>query len=170
MGWEAIFPTLFLSGEMNRLQFSYDLLPASLSDLSQFNALEKACFPLDAWPLIEQFAVLTFPGIVRLKAVHTGRMIGFISGDARRVQKTGWITTLAVHPEFRRRGVGEALLHACEQALRMPVVKLSVRRTNLEAQYLYTRNGYHKVEEWRRYYEGGEDAIVMEKRIPEFKT
>jgi ribosomal protein S18 acetylase RimI-like enzyme len=34
---------------------------------------------------------------------------------------------------------------------------------------LYLKNGYHKVETWRRYYEGGEDAIVMEKDMPAFK-
>lgn len=147
----------------------YKLLPASLADLSQLGALERVCFPLDAWPLIEQIAALTFPSTVRIKAVHAERMIGFVGGDIRRSRKTGWITTLAVLPEFRRMGIGEALLRACEQALGMPLVKLSVRRTNLEAQLLYMKNGYHKVETWRRYYEGGEDAIVMAKEISEFK-
>lgn len=147
----------------------YDLLPASLGDLSQLGALEKACFPQDAWPLIEQIAALTFPATVRIKAVHAGKMIGFVGGDIRRSRRTGWITSLAVLPAYRRMGIGEALLRACEQALKMPLVKLSVRRTNLEAQLLYMKNGYHKVETWRRYYDGGEDAIVMEKIIPEFK-
>lgn len=154
---------------MNQTSLPYELLPASLGDLSQLGTLEKACFPLDAWPLIEQIAALTFPATVRIKAVHAGRMVGFVGGDIRRVRKTGWITTLAVLPEYRRMGIGQAMLQACEQALKMPLVKLSVRRTNLEAQLLYMKNGYHKVETWQRYYEGGEDAIVMEKDMPEFK-
>ena len=147
---------------------AYELLPASLSDLSQLGVLEKACFPQDAWPLIEQIAALTFPATVRIKAVHAGKMVGFVGGDIRRSRKTGWITTLAVLPAYRRQGIGEALLRACELALKMPLVKLSVRRTNLDAQMLYIKNGYHKVETWQRYYEGGEDAIVMEKAMPEF--
>ena len=154
---------------MDQQPLLYELLPASLADLSQLGEMEKACFPLDAWPLIEQIAALTFPATVRIKAVHTGRMVGFIGGDIRRLRKTGWITTLAVLPAYRRMGIGEALLCACEKALKMPLVKLSVRRTNLEAQLLYMKNGYHKVETWRRYFEGGEDAIVMEKAMPEFK-
>jgi len=154
---------------MDQRLLPYDLLPASLGDLSQLGALEKACFPLDAWPLIEQIAALTFPATVRIKAVHAGKMIGFVGGDIRRSRRTGWITSLAVLQEYRRMGIGEALLRACEQALKMPLVKLSVRRTNLEAQLLYMKNGYHKVETWRRYYDGGEDAIVMEKITPEFK-
>jgi ribosomal-protein-alanine N-acetyltransferase len=154
---------------MNQKSLTYELLPASLSDLSQLGVLEKACFPMDAWPWIEQIAALTFPATVRIKAVHAGSMVGFIGGDIRRSRKTGWITTLAVLPTYRRMGIGEALLRACEQALKMPLVRLSVRRTNLEAQLLYMKNGYHKVETWRRYYEGGEDAIVMEKTMSEFK-
>ncbi len=169
MGWELILPTHFYYMDMDQHSLLYELLPASLSDLSQLGALEKACFPLDAWPLIEQIAALSFPATVRIKAVHTGRMIGFVGGDIRRSRKTGWITTLAVLPQYRRMGIGAALLRACEQALKMPLVRLSVRRMNLEAQLLYMKNGYHKVETWQRYYQGGEDAIVMEKNMAEFK-
>ena len=163
------FPTHISYAAMTERPLFYELLPATLGDLSQLNALEKACFPLDAWPLIEQIAALTFPATIRIKAEHKGRLIGFVGGDIRRAHQTGWITTLEVLPEYRRLGIGEALLRAGEQALRMPLVKLSVRRTNLEAQLLYLKNGYHKVETWRRYYEGGEDAIVMEKDMPAFK-
>ncbi len=169
MGWERFIPTHIYYSTMTEKSLSYELLPASLGDLSQLGVLERCCFPLDAWPLIEQIAALTFPGTVRIKAVCAGRMVGFIGGDLRRYHHTGWVTTLAVLPEYRRQGIGEALLHACEQALKMPLVKLSVRRTNLEAQLLYIKNGYHKVATWRKYYEGGEDAIVMEKEMPEFK-
>ncbi|MBP9675220.1 MAG: GNAT family N-acetyltransferase [Anaerolineaceae bacterium] len=150
--------------------YPYDLTPASLSDLSQLNSLEKACFPLDAWPLIEQIAVLTFPGIVRIKAVQYEMMVGFIGGDAKKLQKTGWITTLAVLPQFRRQGLAGALLHACEQALKMPTVRLSVRASNQDAIYLYTKHGYSQVDVWRHYYQGGEDAIVMSKFFPQFQS
>jgi len=142
---------------------------AKINDLGPLRKLEKECFPLDAWPLIDLITMLLLPGTIRIKAEHKGRLIGFVGGDIRRAHQTGWITTLAVLPEYRRLGIGEALLRAGEQALRMPLVKLSVRRTNLEAQLLYLKNGYHKVETWRRYYEGGEDAIVMEKDMPAFK-
>jgi ribosomal-protein-alanine N-acetyltransferase len=145
----------------------FHLLPASLGDLSQMRAMEKVCFPLDAWPLIEQIGVLVLPGVVRIKAVQDERMIGFIAGDVRQRIRTGWITTLSVFPEFRRQGVGRALLEACEAQMGMPKVRLAVRKSNMDARRLYLSSGYHQVEVWERYYEGGEDAIVMEKHLPD---
>lgn len=139
------------------------LQPASLSDLSQLGVMEKACFPLDAWPLIEQIGVLILPGCVRIKAMYTDRMIGFVSGDIRKKSNIGWISTLSVLPEFRRMGVGEALLLACEKEMGMDKVRLAARKSNLSAQMLYLKNGYQQIDTWAHYYEGGEDAIVMEK-------
>ena len=74
----------------------YTLETATLRDLQALGAMEKVCFPLDAWPLIEQFGVLVLPGIVRIKAVHGERMAGFIGGDVRKSRGEGWIMTLAV--------------------------------------------------------------------------
>jgi ribosomal protein S18 acetylase RimI-like enzyme len=147
----------------------FELQPATLSDLSQLGVMEKACFPLDAWPLIEQIGVLVLPGSVRIKAVYTDRMIGFVSGDIQKKRNTGWISTISVLPEFRRMGVGEALLLACEKEMRMYTVRLAVRKSNLSAQMLYRKNGYQQTETWAHYYEGGEDAIVMEKNLLEYK-
>ena len=50
-----------------------------------------------------------------LLAEHDGRVIGVILGthDERR----GWINRLAVHPDYRRRGIARRLIEACEQAL-----------------------------------------------------
>ncbi len=62
-------------------------------------------------------------------------------------------------------GVGEALLKAAEQEMGMPKVKLAVRKSNLNAQNLYLKNGYTRIETWPHYYEGGEDAVVMVKNV-----
>ena len=45
-----------------------------------------------------------------------GEMIGFAGGDLRPSEGTGWVATLAVLPQYRRQGVGTALLRACENA------------------------------------------------------
>lgn len=149
---------------MEELEFI--LLPATLSDLAQMRVMEKVCFPQDAWPLIEQIGVLMLPAVVRIKAVQGDKLVGFIAGDIRQKLKTGWVTTLSVLPEFRRHGVGKALLDACENQMGMPRVKLAVRKSNMEARRLYLSSGYRQVEVWERYYEGGEDAVVMEKLLP----
>lgn len=147
----------------------FTLHQAGLRDLQALREMERVCFPLDAWPLIELIGALTLPAVVRIKAVADNRLIGFVGGDIRRGQKLGWITTLSVLPEYRRLGVGNALLDACEQVMGMPLVKLCVRKSNLEAQTLYLKRGYVQRDVWKKFYEGGEDALVLEKDLPEFR-
>jgi ribosomal protein S18 acetylase RimI-like enzyme len=131
--------------------------------------LEQICFEKDAWPMLDLLTVLTFPATVRFKAVVGETMAGFISGDQRPRQQVGWITTIAVLPEYRQKGIAKALLIACEQEMGLPLVKLCVRRTNIPAQNLYQGMGYQHVDTWKRYYADSEDAWVYEKKIPEAK-
>lgn len=138
--------------------------PASLRDLGALRHVEQICFPKDAWPLMDLIGVLTFPGVVRLKAVNGKQMVGFIAGDIRRLEGVAWIATVAVLPEFRSRGIGAALLQACEAQISVNRIRLCVRPSNDVAIRLYERFGYTKVGEWTRYYQDGESALVMEKR------
>jgi ribosomal protein S18 acetylase RimI-like enzyme len=136
---------------------------ASLRDLGTLRRLEQICFPKDAWPLLDLIGVLTYPGVVRLKAVVNQQMVGFIAGDIRRLEGVAWIATVAVLPEFRHRGIGAALLQAFEGQIKVNRIRLSVRLSNDEAIRLYERAGYLKVGQWSRYYQDGESALVMEK-------
>ncbi len=149
--------------KVRRLKLDYELEPASLRDLGSLRTLEKLCFEKDAWPLIDLLGVLSLPGIVRLKAVRAGQMVGFIAGDAKPDDGIGWITTVGVHPGQRGRGIGTQLIAACELAMGMPRVRLSVRRSNTIAVKLYAGLGYHQVGVWEKYYHDGEDALILEK-------
>ncbi len=151
-----------MTGELHDPLFTIE--QADLGDLGGMRAIELACFPLDAWPLLELIGALTFPGLVRLKATSGGKMVGFVGGMVKRSEKEGWITTLGVLPAYRRFGIATALLDQCELAMGMPVIKLTVRKSNLGAQQLYRLRGYIPVETWERYYDGGEDGLVLEKR------
>ncbi|MDY6847378.1 MAG: GNAT family N-acetyltransferase [Chloroflexota bacterium] len=128
------------------------------------NHLEKNCFKSeDFWPFWDLIGILTFPGMVRLKAVVDERMVGFIGGEKEPGRKLGWVTTLAVLPAYRRRGIAMALLKEGEIALGMETIRLSVRASNHAAIRLYENAGYSLVNRWERYYTGGEDALVFEK-------
>jgi len=142
---------------------------AGLNDLGGMRTIEQVCFPKDAWPLLELIAALSLPGLVRFKTKVEDKMVGFVGGAVKKHKNEGWITTLGVLPGFRRLGIATALLDGCETALGMPIVKLSVRRSNLGAQTLYFERGYTHIEVWERYYEGGEDAFVLEKRLTDHK-
>ena len=140
-----------------------DILPASLRDLGPLRRIEQACFPKDAWPLLDRMAVLTWPEVIRLKAVVDGQMVGFIAGDPRRSEGMAWIATLGVLPEYRRQGIARTLLLECEKRLGAPRLRLCVRVDNTSAIQLYDQEGYARVGTWTKYYSDGGDALVMEK-------
>ncbi len=140
-----------------------EILTASLRDLGSLRHIEQACFPKDAWPLLDLIAVLTWPDIVRLKAVEAGQMVGFIAGDPRPSENLAWIASVCVIPEYQRRGIGRALLRACEQRMPQRRVRLCVRMSNAAAIRLYKEEGYASLDSWKKYYNDGEDALLMEK-------
>ena len=148
----------------HELEADVAIEPASLRDLNALRHVEKVCFPKDAWPLMDLIGVLTFPAVVRLKAMKGKDMVGFIAGDVRRLEGVSWIATVAVLPEFRGRGIGSALIQACEERISLNRIRLCVRVSNDTAIRLYEKLGYARVGEWSRYYQDGESALVMEKK------
>jgi ribosomal-protein-alanine N-acetyltransferase len=142
-----------------------EIAKATILDLSALHKLEKESFAKDAWPLFDLIAVLTFPNVIRIKAVEKNHMIGFIAGDPRPHEGFGWVATIAVDPRFRLRGIGRALLHACEKELSVPRVRLTVRTSNQGAISMYEKEGYQTIDMWQNYYNDGESAMVMEKTL-----
>jgi len=141
------------------------IIPATWRDLKDLRRVERLCFSIDSWPLLDIIGVLTMPGIVRLKAEIDRELIGFIAGDVRRTQRVAWIATFCVLPQHRNKGIGSALLLACEEKVDVQRVRLSVRISNQTAINLYRGAGYQKVSLWKAYYQNREDALVMEKEL-----
>lgn len=75
------------------------------------------------------------------------------------------ITTIATHPDYRGRGVGELMLSSLigvAYAAQARYVTLEVRVTNTIAQSLYRKYGFTQAGIRRRYYsDNHEDAYVM---------
>lgn len=75
------------------------------------------------------------------------------------------VTTIAVHPEYRGRGIGElmlATLIGISYDIGARVVSLEVRVSNAVAQNLYRKYGFHEEGTRRRYYsDNHEDAKIM---------
>ena len=142
-----------------------EIQTASLRDLGPLRRLESVCFEKDAWSVLDLVAVLSWSEVIRLKAVIDTEMIGFVAGDPRPAQNTGWIATIGVDPRYQGQGIGTALLRACEQRMKFPRVRLTVRISNEKAISLYEKEGYRTVDIWKRYYNDGEDGLVMEKNL-----
>lgn len=78
-----------------------------------------------------------------------------------------YFCSIAVYPQYRRRGYASALMRAVEHDLkrRFPslcYLHLHVRRSNIIAQNFYRTSGYRAHSTVRNYYHG-EDALVMRK-------
>jgi len=87
------------------------------------------------------------------------KMIGVViaTDDGRK----GWINRLAVLPSHRRTGVGEALVKACEDALRKrgrSIFSIHIEGRNAASEGLFLKSGYHDAS-YIRYYvkKDGED-------------
>ena len=74
---------------------------------------------------------------------------------------------LGVLPDWRRKGIAEALLKECERRMGMHTVKLTVRRGNRAAIGLYEKMGYKQIAIWPKYYRNGEDGMVLEQKFGE---
>ncbi len=140
-----------------------EIIPANIRDITSLRALEKVCFSQDAWGIFDLIAVLTMPKVIRFKAVDEDEMVGFIAGDPRPSEGFSWIATVGVLPDYRRQGIGSALLHRCEEQLPTARVRLSVRISNENAIQLYRQEGYQTINIWEKYYNDDTDAVVMEK-------
>lgn len=136
-----------------------------LFDLPAIRRLERVCFSKDAYDVLTLLGLMLNPGMLRLKAVARGALIGFVAGESQPRAGHGWIITIGVLPQFWGQGVGRALLLAAEREMKVARVKLTVRRSNTRAIGLYTRCGYRWVTTSRGYYHDGEDGLIMEKEV-----
>jgi len=82
----------------------------------------------------------------------------------------GHVKDLAVHPDRRGEGVGSTLLDRSLAVLRgesARSVKLEVRVGNESARSLYDAFEFEPLRRVPRYYDDGEDAIIMVRQIAE---
>ena len=145
-----------------------EIARATWRDVRALVKLDRRCFkPIDAYAWYEFLNLCVWPGLITLTAIHHGRIVGFIAGDPRRQEGHTIIVTIAVDPDYQRRGIGERLMREVETRSlhNVPRLQLMVRKSNLPALHLYRKLNYTIVETWPRYYEDGEDAYVMEKTL-----
>lgn len=80
------------------------------------------------------------------------------------------IIDVAVHKDFRRQGIGEALIERLIEYSKnenISEINLEVRMSNLAAQSLYKKMGFSEVGQRPNYYENRETAILMKKILTE---
>ena len=88
--------------------------------------------------------------------------------QVRRGSDLGWLTSVAVSPEARGKGLGRLLVARAEHATRdagRARIRLEVRADNEAARVLYERAGYERFGTVPDYYEDGAAALRFEKRL-----
>ncbi len=138
--------------------------PAKLYDVPALARIERDSFG-SPWSAEEITKDVTAGGNVYVAVAEYGaEKAGY--GEIRFVAGEAQIYNIAIAPEFRREGIGEALLrhmiakaedNGCE------LVTLEVRGGNEAAMALYTKLGFREVGRRKGYYaKGGEDAVLMD--------
>ena len=77
---------------------------------------------------------------------------------------------IAVHPNARRKGVGRALITACEEAVRAIGGRILIAETSGTAEYestreFYVRTGYVNEASIKDFYKPGDDLKIYTKRV-----
>ena len=137
--------------------------PMGLEDVADVHRIEAQSFPMP-WPDYAFRQELQTNRLAHYLVVRSGNETVAYGGLWLLVDEAH-ITTFAVLPEWRRRGIGGRLMVALmDLALRLNarVMTLEVRLSNRPARALYASFGFKPVGVRPRYYsDNGEDALIM---------
>ncbi|MEM8679352.1 MAG: ribosomal protein S18-alanine N-acetyltransferase [Planctomycetota bacterium] len=101
---------------------------------------------------------------IGMVAEHGDSVVGFMIYELHKTRLH--VINFAVHPAFRRRGVGAQMLRKLVSKLspaRRTKIVLEVRETNLEAQLFFRESGFKAVSVLRDFYDDTtEDAYLMQ--------
>jgi ribosomal-protein-alanine N-acetyltransferase len=141
---------------------------AELSDLAAVLALEHAVFATDR---LSRRSLRTFILAPQrpLRVAMAGKvLVGYALVALRKGSAAARLYSIAVDPRSGRRGVGSALMRACEDysaAHGCDLLRLEVRADNAPAIALYERLGFRQFGRYEAYYADGATALRFEKPI-----
>lgn len=142
--------------------------PARAADVGAICAIEAQSFDGDRFPPRNLRRLLHTKTAAFLMAEDAGTPFGYALVLFRKGAGAARLYSIAAIPAARGRGVGAALLagaEACAKRRGAERLRLEVRASNRAAIGLYSRAGFSILKESPRYYDDGETALKMEKRL-----
>ncbi len=135
-------------------------------------ALERKCFS-EPWSQASLEEELTNPAAVFLVALgEGGEVLGY--AGMHDIVGEGYVSNIAVFPEFRRMGAGKALVEALLRygmEHRLDLITLEVRCSNQPAIRLYEQYGFCVEGIRKRFYRSpDEDGYIMTHRFSLFSS
>lgn len=140
------------------------IVPMTADHLDDIARLEQICFsrPWSRRMLAEELENQCAAFLVALEP-ETNKVIGY--AGLLVMADEGYITNVAVFPEYRRRGVAEQIIQVfCDfaQGNHLAFLTLEVRPGNAPAISLYNSFGFEEVGRRKNYYDlPREDALIL---------
>ena len=134
--------------------------------VAQVAALEKQCFS-DPWSEKSIASELDNELSLWLVALDGDRVAGYV-GSQTVIDETDMMN-IAVHPDYRRKGIAGRLVEALIAMLKeggSHRLSLEVRVSNESARRLYDELGFSEIAIRKRYYQNPkEDALILRKEF-----
>ena len=143
---------------------SYHIRAGLPCDSAQIAKLEKLCFS-EPWSERQLLETMEDPKGVLYAAVQDddGQVLGY--AGLHNIVGEGYVDNIAVFPQFRGQGIGEALTRALIEYMRCAALEfltLEVRASNLPAISLYEKLGFRQEGRRKNFYRHPtEDARIM---------
>ena len=143
-----------------------DIVKMNDAHVTQIAALEKLCF-CDPWSENSIASELNNPLSLWLVAVDGAVVTGYIGSQS--VMSESDMMNVAVHPDYRRRGIAEALVTQLSVQLKElgnERLTLEVRASNESAIALYKKLDFEQIGRRPNYYRHPkEDALILRKKL-----
>lgn len=154
----------------------YKIRECRREDLEEVIAINRRCLPENYAPIFFEEMREKYPDLFYVAEVD-GKIVGYIMCREEaagfdlprfRAKRRGHIISIAVLPEYRRRGIGRSLLAKALDSMRMRRLEeciLEVRVSNTAAINLYKKLGFKIVSQIPFYYMDGEHAYLMKAEL-----
>ncbi len=141
-------------------------------DLKRVTTIEAVCFGAEAWPrqvfreLLGAFdrSRSRRGGLWVAEEPATGEVMGYAGIEVSALWGEVDIINIAVAPEYRRRGVGVALVEWIVRLCRrhgVPLLWLRVRASNRSARRFYRAMGFRRRGQFDGYYQAPDEPAVL---------
>ena len=159
------------------MQKTFTLRNFEPSDLEQVMQINRLCLPENYTSFFFLDLYQKYP-LTFIVAEEKNKIAGYIMcrievglpnlGHLSLIRK-GHVVSIAVLPQYRRKGIGQALMVQALKNMEKYKAKecfLEVRVSNTPAINLYKKLGFTVVRTIHSYYVDGEDAYVMARKLP----
>jgi len=139
-----------------------NIVPLSFDNIDEVCEIEKLSIP-SFWGRKQMEKEIENKNAIYFCTEENGKTTGFIG--MWNIAGEGNITNIAVHPDYRKKGIGEALILkmiAYAKENRLIFLTLEVNEKNFPAYNLYKKCGFYESGRRKKYYDNKDDAVLMQ--------